>query len=83
MSNLTQEHFDEQLKKLATKKDLEQQTEELAKIVNDSFDDVQKQLHAIVKLTTATHEIVEKYLVQEIRDLKFRVRELEEAQKMS
>jgi hypothetical protein len=34
---LTQEHFDEQIKKLATKKDIEEQTEALARIISDTI----------------------------------------------
>ena len=49
---LTQQHFDEQIKKLATKDDLKGQTkilseqiEELARMTKDGFDDVLERLN--------------------------------------
>jgi hypothetical protein len=41
---LTKEYFDEQIKNLATKADIRDAVEELARITNAGFDDVQKRL---------------------------------------
>ena len=87
MNTLTKEHFDEQLKKLATKEDLKQQTEELATIVNDSFQDhqnaVDKKLDDIKNTVKLTHEIVEKSHEARIKELEFQVREIQEMQKVN
>ena len=54
MTQLTKEHFDKALKDavnpLATKADLKDQTEELARITKAGFDSVDKQLFAITRI---------------------------------
>jgi hypothetical protein len=41
---LTQEYFDEQIKNLATKTDIREAVDELARITNSGFEDIQQRL---------------------------------------
>ena len=61
MSQLTKEYFDKALKDavnpLATKADLKDQTEELARITKAGFDSVDKQLSAITKMLDVRKDV--------------------------
>ncbi len=57
MSQLTKEYFDKRVDKLATKTDLKDQTEELARITKTGFDGVDKQLAAITKMLDVRKDV--------------------------
>jgi hypothetical protein len=44
LMELTQEYFDEQIKNLATKTDIREAVDELARITNSGFEDIQQRL---------------------------------------
>jgi len=55
MSELSKEHFDQQIAKLATKDDVHREVregvEELARIVSGGFEDIQKRLDVTAQIT--------------------------------
>ncbi len=57
MTQLTKEHFDAQLKKLATKKDLKAEIAQLAGMVQRRFDDVEQKLDVRVRVENNERDI--------------------------
>ena len=57
MTQLTKEHFDAQLKKLATKEDLKSEIAQLAGMVQRRFDDVEQKLDVRVRVEKNERDI--------------------------
>jgi len=57
MTQLTKEHFDAQLKKLATKQDLKAEIDQLAGMVQRRFDDVERKLDVRVRVEKNERDI--------------------------
>ena len=57
MTQLTKEHFDAQLKKLATKQDLKTEVAQLAGMVQRRFDDVERKLDVRVRVENNERDI--------------------------
>ncbi len=57
MTQLTKEHFDAQLKKLATKEDLKSEIAQLAGMVQRRFDDVERKLGVRVRVEKNERDI--------------------------
>ena len=77
MSHLSKEYFDKALKDavhpLATKADLKDQTEELARITKAGFDSVDKQLAAITKMLDVR---------KDVEQLKLQIKDIRQALKL-
>ena len=57
MTQLTKEHFDAQLKKLATKQALKTEIDQLAGMVQRRFDDVERKLDVLVRVEKNERDI--------------------------